>query len=119
MQKRIVLFTSATLAAFVLVVLGGVAGNLMQSKLTQLAEKPALSSAVQALKPAPFESNRESEIDGSSSIKVSEQSFERSQLEQAIDRTPTKQVARTYARFERKDDDLIAYGEDHADREDD
>jgi hypothetical protein len=119
MQKRIVLFTSATLAAFVLVVLGGVAGSLMQLKQTQLAEKPAPSSAVQALKPAPFESNRKSEIDGSSPVKVSEPSFERSQPRQAIDRTPTKQVVRTYARFERKDDNLIAYGEDHADREDD
>jgi hypothetical protein len=119
MKQRIILFTSTTLAAFALVVLGGISGSLMQPKPTQLAEKPALSSAVQALKPAPFESNRESEIDGSSSIKVSEQSFERSQPKQAIDRAPAKQVVRTYARFEQKDDNLIAYGEDHADREDD
>ncbi len=119
MKQRIILFTSTTLTAFVLVVFGGIAGSLMQPKPTQLAEKPAPSSAVQALKPAPFESNRESEIDGSSPEKVSEPSFERSQPRQVMDPTPAKQVARTYARFEREDDNLIAYGEDHADREDD
>jgi hypothetical protein len=119
MKQRIILFTSTTLAAFVLVVLGGIAGSLMQPKPTQLAEKPAPSSAVQALKPAPFENTRESEIDGSSPEKVSEPSFERSQPRQVMDPTPAKQVARTYARFEREDDNLIAYGEDHADRADD
>jgi hypothetical protein len=119
MKQRIILFTSTTLAAFVLVVLGGIAGSLMQPKLTQLAEKPAPSRAVQSLKAAPFESNHESEIDGFSSVKVSEPSFERRQPEPAIDRVPTKRVVRPSARFERDDDDLIAYGEDHVDREDD
>jgi energy-converting hydrogenase Eha subunit F len=119
MKQRIILFTSTTLAAFVLVVLGGIAGNLMQPKPTQLAEKPAPSSTVQASKPAPFERNRESETDGSTPVKVSEPSFERSQPRQVIDRTPAKQVVRTYDRFEQEDDNLIAYGDDHADREDD
>lgn len=119
MKQRIILFASTTLAAFVLVVLGGISGSLMQSKPTQLAEKPAPSSAVRAPKPAPFESNRESEIDGASPVKVFETSFKRSQPRQVINRTPAKQVVRTYARFERKDDNLIAHGEDHADREDD
>jgi hypothetical protein len=119
MKQRIILFASTTLAAFVLVVLGGIVGSLMQPKQTQLAEKPAPSSAVQAPKPAPFESNHESEIDGASPVKVSEPSFEGSQPRQSMDRTPDKQVVRTYARFERDDDDLIAYGEDHPDREDD
>ena len=119
MKQRIILFASTTLAAFVLVVFGGIAGSLMQPKQTQLAETPAPSSAVQALKPAPFESNRESEIDGFSPVKVSEPSFDMSQPQQAIDRAPAKQVVRTYARFDRDDDGLIAYGEDHADREDD
>jgi hypothetical protein len=119
MKQRIILFASTTLAAFVLVVLGGISGSLMQTKQTQLAEKPAPSSTVQAIEPLPFVSNRESEIDGSGSVKVAEPSVRRSQSRQAMDRILPKQVVRTYARFEREHDNLIAYGEDHADREDD
>ncbi len=119
MKQKIILFTSTTLAAFVLVVLGGIAGNLTQTKQTQLAEKPASSSTVQALKPAAFESTRGLQIGGPTPVKASEPSFKRSQPLQAIHRTPAKQVVKTHAQFERKDDDLIAYGEDHAEREDD
>jgi hypothetical protein len=119
MKQRIILFTSTTLAAFVLVVLGGIAGSLMQPKQTQLAEKPVPSSIVQALKPEPLESTRRLKIDGSTPVKVSEPSFEKSQPRQAIHRTLAKQVVKTNTRFERKDDDLIAYGGDHAEREDD
>jgi hypothetical protein len=118
MKQKIILFTSTTLAAFVLVVIGGISGSLMQSKQTMIAERPnsPTMSTVQNLKPFSAQSNRELELAELSPVKDSNQSFERNQTQERIYRFHVKKPVRIE---QEKEGEFIAFGEHHAEYEDD
>jgi hypothetical protein len=118
MKQKIILFTSTTLAAFALVVIGGISGSLMQSKRTMIAEQPnsPTVSTVQDLKPVISQSNREPEIAELSPRQEPNHSFERNQTQEKIYRSYVKKPVR----IEHEDkDEFIAFGEHHAEYEDD
>ncbi len=118
MKQKIILFTSTTLAAFVLVVIGGISSSLIQSKQTIIAEQPNSPVAVlaQAQKTVPTQSNREPELAALSPTQDSNQSFERNQTQKKISGSHVKKSA--YIEQE-NEGEFIAFDEHHAEHEDD
>jgi hypothetical protein len=118
MKQKIILFVSTTLAAFSLVVIGGISGSLMQPKQTIIAEQPnsPMVSTVQDLKPVPAQNSREPELAALSPTQDSNQSFERNQTQEKISGSPVKKPVR----IEQEDEgEYIAFDEHHAEHEDD
>ncbi|MGA7953225.1 MAG: hypothetical protein WCA07_06850 [Gloeobacterales cyanobacterium] len=116
MKQKIILFTSTTLAAFVLVVIGGISSSLIQSKQTIIAEQPnsPLVSMVQAQKPVPTLSNRASEIAELSPVQDPNQFFERNQMKGNIYGSHVKKTARIE---QENEGEYIAFDEHHAEHE--
>ena len=118
MKQKIILFVSTTLAAFSLVVIGGVSSSLIQSKQTIIAEQPnsSATSMVQALKPVTAKSNRESEMAALSPVQDSSPSFERNQTQEKVYRSHVKKPVRIE---QENEGEFIAFDEQHAEHGDD
>jgi hypothetical protein len=118
MKQKIILFTSTTLAAFVLVVIGGISSSLIQSKQTIIAEQPnsPLASMVQAQKPVFVLNNRASEVTELSPTQDPNQSFQRNQTQENIYGSPVKKPVRIEQEAK---GEYIAFDEHHAEHEDD
>jgi hypothetical protein len=118
MKQKVILFTSTTLAAFVLVVIGGISSSLIQSKQTVIAEQPnsPVASMVQAQKPVPVTSNHASEMAELSPAGNPNQSFEKNQAQEKIYGSLVKKPVR----IEQEDKgEYIAFDEHHAEHEED
>jgi len=117
MKQKVILFSSTTLAAFALVVIGGISSSLIQSKQTIIAEQPnsPLVSMVSAQKPVPALSNRASEVTELSPTQNPNQSFQRNQMQENIYGSHVKKPVRIE---QENEGEYIAFDEHPAKHED-